>query len=327
MKTIILSCTVLLVLSSSLFANPVGYWRFDELSASPGAALNPVSSVNDASLNATTSGTPIYSSDVPGPRILDPLSGSIVDNAFSLDGTAASSRVNVANHALLNASTDFTVEFFLRLNGEPASYESFVQRIDTTHNTGAGGPGRNYRRWQVDFDHGNNLTSGFGEARSRFDTYDPSLVITDPIEGQTDYNRVAHGNHLFIDTDTGSNDINDYTAGDPSTQGDGLNDDPATWHHLAVTVSNNVVSLFMDYAPAAGSQLTLAGTFVHPDGQLRFGKLSSGTHGLFMDELRYSDSVLTPEQFLVAIPEPAVPALVLFGAMLLQFIHQRRNCA
>ena len=327
MKTIILSCTVLLILSASLCANPVGYWRFDEVTASPGAALNPVSSVNDASLNTTTSGTPIYSSDVPGPRILDPLSGSIVDNAFSLDGTAASSRVNVANHALLNASTDFTVEFFIRLNGEPGSYESFVQRIDTTHNTSTDNASRNYRRWQVDFDHGNNLTSGFGEARSRFDTYDPSLVVTDPVEGQTDFNRVAHGNHLFIDTDTGSNDVNDYTAGDPSTQGDGLNDDQVTWHHLAVTVSNNVVSLFMDYAPAAGSQLTLAGTFVHPDGQLRFGKLSNRPHGLFMDELRYSDSVLTPDQFLVAIPEPAVPALVLFGAMLLQCIHQGRERA
>ena len=324
MKTIILSCAVPLVLGSSLLANPVGYWRFDEVSASPGAALNPVSSVNDASLNTTTTGTPIYSSDVPGPRILDPLSGSIVDNAFSLDGTAASSRVNVANHALLNASTDFTVEFFIRLNGEPGSYESFVQRIDTTHNNSANDPGRNYRRWQVDFDHGNNLTTGFGEARSRFDTYDPSLVVTDPIEGQTDFNRVAHGNHLFIDTDTGSNDVNDYTAGDPSTQGDGLNDDQVTWHHLAVTVSNNVVSLFMDYAPAAGSQLTLAGTFVHPDGQFRFGKLSNRPHGLFMDELRYSDSVLTPDQFLVAIPEPSVPALVLLGAMLLQLSRQRR---
>ena len=155
MKTIILSWSALLVLSSSLLANPVGYWRFDEVTASAGAGLNPVSSVNDASLNTTTSGTPIYSSDVPGPRILDPVSGSIVDNAFSLDGTAGSSRVNVANHALLNASSDFTVEFFIRLNGEPGSYESFVQRIDTTHNTSTDNASRNYRRWQVDFDHGN----------------------------------------------------------------------------------------------------------------------------------------------------------------------------
>jgi len=311
-----LSLSILFGLSSTLLASPIGWWRFQEAGATDGATLSSATStVNTGTLDGNISGSPRYSSNVPGTAIYDPLSNSVYGNAFSVDGTAGGSRINVNNNALLNNPNAFTVEFFIRLVGEPGSYESFIQRLDTTHTTGSSDPTlRDYRRWQIDYDHGANGNQ-YGDIRSRWDLHDPALEVNNVGEGQTDYNSVIRGEQFFVDTATGSNNPGDYGAGDAALEGDGINDDPNSWHHVAITFDGiNRVEMFMDYQLGTGRNLN--GTYVHPDGQLRFGKLSNSGYGLFIDEVRYSDRVLAPTEFLIAIPEPSAGGLLFFGAIL-----------
>ncbi|MBT6168592.1 PEP-CTERM sorting domain-containing protein [Akkermansiaceae bacterium] len=83
------------------------------------------------------------------------------------------------------------------------------------------------------------------------------------------------------------------------------------------------VSLYLDYELAAIRTLvdTDDSGYVHPDAGIRFGKSGGGEYEMYVDEGRYSDNVLTPNQFLVAVnvPEPSSMALwILGGALLLR---------
>ena len=64
--------------------------------------------------------------------------------------------------------------------------------------------------------------------------------------------------------------------------------------------------------------------FVHPDALIEVGKGGGATYGTFIDEVRYSDGVLDPTQFLRAtsIPEPSTALLSLLGGLAL--LRRRR---
>ena len=78
----------ILSLKASIFANdPVGHWRFDSENSEVGAPITETTNfanpgTHDASLQG---GNPLFSSEVPGKKIYDPVSGEILENNFSLN--------------------------------------------------------------------------------------------------------------------------------------------------------------------------------------------------------------------------------------------------
>jgi|GEM_PF-6349164 len=54
-----------------------------------------------------------------------------------------------------------------------------------------------------------------------------------------------------------------------------------------------------------------------------FGKTSGTNYGLLIDEVRFSSGVLTPDQFLKIVPEPATALQLLVGAGVL-WLRRRR---
>jgi hypothetical protein len=290
-------------------ADTIGWWRFDDAAAVAGGNItNAPSVVNSPALTATVgSGTPKWTADVPGARIQDPVSGTIYENRFAMDATAASSKFNVPNHALLDTTNgSFTVEFFLKVLSEPPGYEAFVRRGGGVGNAASS----TVRRWQVDIDRSATRAS-FGRVRSRWDT---------PGVPPPDFNRVVLGERIYVDTATGSGNTNDYPAdgafADYGQFGDNTNDaSTALWYHVAITCDgpNKRVTIFHNYN--AGGSLVLNTNYLHPSAILEFGKLSASGYALALDEVRYSARVLSPGEMLRVVP-PDTNGFYTFGAKL-----------
>ncbi|MGJ8697318.1 MAG: LamG domain-containing protein [Verrucomicrobiaceae bacterium] len=89
-----------------------------------------------------------------------------------------------------------------------------------------------------------------------------------------------------------------------------------SWHHVAGTYDGNEIELFVD----GTSQGTLvAGTSAANTRELEFGRARNGGRffGGDLDEIRISDTVLSPSEFL-SVPEPSTSLLtVLFGLVTL----------
>ena len=86
------------------------------------------------------------------------------------------------------------------------------------------------------------------------------------------------------------------------------------------------MSFYLDYE-LSGSRTLVdedGSGYVHPDAGIRFGKTGNSEYEMYVDEGRYSDSVLTPDHFLVAVnvPEPSTTALWFLGGALL--LRRRR---
>ena len=303
-----------MALLGSASAGTVGLWRFDEDTAAAGGSVAAaVNEANPGILNAqVNAGTPLYSDDVPAAEIYDPVNDVTYANGFSLDASGSNANLSILNDVSLDSS--FTVEFFIKLSGEPASYESFLRRQEFVD-----------LNWQIDFDHGANQI--FGRIRSRWDT--PAGGVSDGVSDATDENSNfvlgpggnASAPKLYIDTgakDTIGADVGPQNTGDPADyvysavsintfdtdvalQGDGIND-VDEWHHVAMSFDETTgeIKIYFDYLLA--QTRTLADTegngYTHPVANIVFGKLSGGSYGLLMDELRYSGDILTPGSFL-----------------------------
>lgn len=302
-------------------ADTIGWWRMDDAGASGGAPIaTTASEVNSPTLDGAGFGNASYGTDVPGAFIFDPMAGDYRANQFSLDASTNNAQVRIANNALLDPAApnaSFTIEMFIKLVGEPGSYDSFVSRVQNgpTNDTTTVS---DRRGWQLDFDHGTG-TNAYGEIRSRWDT---------PGDPPLDFNRVVSGRPLFVDTAGGTGNPADYTNADPFLEGDGTNDlSSLLWHHIALTfnASNQVLTIWTDYSQ--GSSQTLVDTYQHPAASLIFGKLSNAGYGLFFDEVRYSSGVLGPDQFLVAtgIPEPSGLGVIMAGLAACVFLRFRRR--
>ena len=311
MKRSLLLLTVLIFTSHG---DTLGLWRFEEDVAAEGQpVITAVNEVDPGPLDATnTSGNPVYSADVPAAEIFDPVANATFENRLSLDVTAANSQLQVLNSAIFD--TSFTIEFFVKYVGQPGSYESIFRR-------------RQFRDlgWQIDFDHGANLE--FGKPRSRWDT--PAGAPDDTAENGVDENvnfvlkPQGQSDSTKIYIDTGAKDINGADIGDQNTgvgtdyvydvnsgnpndadiavQGDGTND-LAKWHHIAVSFDQEAQEIKFYFNYRLGQARTLSDSegdgYTHPAADLFFGKLSGNGGALFMDELRFSNSILTPGEFL-----------------------------
>ncbi|NCD22139.1 MAG: PEP-CTERM sorting domain-containing protein [Spartobacteria bacterium] len=91
------------------------------------------------------------------------------------------------------------------------------------------------------------------------------------------------------------------------------------WQHVALVMQPTEYSIYinglMQYSggiPPAGQ-----GNYFFPGTDNTGDRTIGGNYGTFrgyLDEFRISDTALTPDQFLCAIPEPSTPGLMLLGA-------------
>lgn len=296
-------------------ADVAAWWRFEShtsgatvIPGTAGATIANAPSVTNPAIALATSVTANaakYSTDLPGVRILDPITGSVYDNTFSFDATLANARFSAPHNAIYNTSS-FTIEFFIKLSGEPTGFDSFLRRIVDGPNTD-NSTASDRHACQVDFDHG-TANTGFGKIRSRWDTIGISPA---PL----DNNRVTAGNYIFVDTPGGDGNFNNYgAAADVYTLGDQANDTASNiWHHVAVTydAAANRATIYTDYV--AGGTLVLNNVWSHPAANLDFGKFSgtnmpapaSAPWALRMDEVRYTGRVLAPAEMLKVVAADA----------------------
>jgi hypothetical protein len=293
-----------------------GWWRFENqdsgvgvnaatMTTAPSVVNNPTLKGNQATANAAK-----FSNDVPGARILDPMTGAVYQNDFSMDSTTNGARMNVANNTLLD-SPSFTMEFFIKLTGEPTGYDLFARRQFNGPNADSA-TSSDLRSWQIDFNHDAGIT--FGRIRSRWDTPGTTVAPAVPF----DFNRAISGNHIFVDNPSGDGNFNNYGAPLPAdvySVGDQTNDAPSNvWRHVALTFDAGAkrATIFTDYVAVAN--MVLNGSVGSPAADLSFGKFSttnmvapaSAPWTVKMDEVRYSNRVLTAAEMLrVAAPDAA----------------------
>lgn len=314
MKTHTSLTVLVLALAAQTQAGTVGLWRFDESSAATGAAItNAENAASPGTLDAAPNGgAPLYSDDVPFPEIFDPVANETYTNSFSFDASGGDARFLTPNDASLDSS--FTVEFFVKMTGEPASYESIFDRFEFSDLV-----------WKIDFDHGAN--QAYGRLRTRWDTPAgaPDNVAEAGVDENVNFVVGPQGNvtapKVFIDTgakDATGADVGPQNTGNPNDyiydaaslnpnetdvalQGDGIND-VSDWHHVAMSFDETTgeIKFYFDYALTQTRTLadTEADGYTHPAVGLRFGKLSATGYGLLLDEVRYSDEVLTTSNFL-----------------------------
>ena len=291
MKPLALFSTALaLLLAPALSATPIGYWSFDDGAvASPAGTL--VTEVNAPTLNGAGSGNgtgaaPVFSAQLPGLAIIDGLGGPLVNpvNATSLEFNNPDLPGNPNGNAgsLVTVTDPGGAGSLLK----PASFtmEGFV-RIDLTASFftifSKGRADAGGSTWMLDSD-------GGGRLRARFDT-------------QT--------------LGTGSGAGFNQSFGTTAVLNDG------NWHHVALTYNGatRAMDLFFDYSDVGGG--TATNPLVYDNTALRFGTLGGGrAFDGWMDEVRLSDTVLTPNQFLrtTLVPEPSSAALLLLGALALR---------
>lgn len=169
------------------------------------------------------------------------------------------------------------------------------------------------------------LASDPGEAV--FDVADFTIEMFIKVDTVVVNNRsfVTHGGG-FTDTDgwmlRSVNDSDNYWSGTIvgsnvwSNNSSNIIED-GEWHHLAFVVKtseagSNFANLYLDYTQIATKTSGLDN--YSADVNAAFNIFASGYTG-FADEVRFSSSALTPDDFLVAIPEPGTLFLVLLGAV------------
>jgi|GEM_PF-5934835 len=233
------SSTAALVLVGVIFctlttskAATIGYWRLEN---------DATNSVVANGLNGTVNGGSFTSLDTAGPMIFDPVSGQTYTNNSSYDASGANARtISIADNALFTQSS-FTWEMYIKVVGQPASYDSFLTNRQTVKVDGVDLA----RGYQMDFD--GNIGVGntsFGRLRSRFDI--PLTSTTSPNPNQ---NQVASFTGGYL-----------YTDDDGPGGGDVFNND-TSWHHIALTYDGTAIRVYLD--GVGGSSRTLVGTLAH----------------------------------------------------------------
>ena len=120
------------------------------------------------------------------------------------------------------------------------------------------------------------------------------------------------------DVGVGGNSIDVITASAPDDTG---------WHHLAFTYDGTNVKTYVDYNIADTTAPTYYNGRVFTGyTYMQVGWSNAGAPDYYhlgdLDELRFSDTVLAPSEFLGAVPEPATIALMTIGGA---FLARRRK--
>jgi len=287
----------------------IAYYQFDDAPAGTTATTLVDSSGNGLNGIAENSGggsvSPVHSSPVPGPAIRSGLTGPYLNvynttslrftNTGGLNSNVGSRvRVNDLGGALMKPQ-DFTIEGFLLIDGT-VNFPTLVgkSRADAGGASWIADTGPN-QLLRVRSDHQilgtGGSTAGFNQG---FSSSGPSLA-----DGQW---------HHFAVT---------FRAGDPSGVGD---------------ATAGRFTLFIDYQQVGTGLLNdgndpdslLDSFLVYDNSPLYIGSLSGGrAFDGWIDEIRWTASVLTPDQFLYAIPEPSRPLLL--SCFLLPLLARRRR--
>lgn len=269
----------------------LGYWRFDDGGASNGSVILVANDSSSNGFDATPSGSGggTYSSDIPGSIIFDPLANAARNNQFSMDVSASNRRLSVPNNSDFN--TSFTIEMFIKIDGEPSGYNSFLRRNAASNS-----------RWQIDFDHA--ARGAFGRIRSRLDT--PDGDNTNFVLGPTGGSSIPSEQRIWVDTDSGNGLVSSYN--DPSDwalDGNGVNDRPG-WHHVALSLDEDTrtVKFYYDYELMQTRTLVDndGSGYVHPSSVIEFGKFG-GSYDVLIDEVRYTGRTLDEDEFLQVVED------------------------
>lgn len=277
----------LLALDSEIDTGNVnGYWRMEDGPAGQ-AIATAVSEVNNSLMQGTGSGngTLVFSDDVPGSQILDPLTGEISANSTSMySGGDSYISVDDDTAMVLHEPASFTIEAFAKVSDDTGNYSEIIQK-----------PRSGGFTWQFDL---------------RGDS-----------DGDGDYDRLA----MRVDSNDGDNgSVNQhYTGSHPEailTDGAwhhiaATYNEPTRTFTMFVdyeevgqfTLSNNGVLQY------DGSELRLGG-------QSNTSSLIGN-----LDEVRLSRVVLGPDQFLRVVPEPGALVLALSGLGLLLATRRRKR--
>lgn len=303
---------LLCVAQLSASASTVLYYQLD------GNAGTSASSISDSGTNNLTGSAaayggggataPVYSSNTVGPTIVDGIGGAVLNanNTTSLKfdnpgvtggnySTGAGGRVTLASSALLEPAS-FTIEAFIKVEDQ-IQFASLIGKERPSGST-----------WLLDTNPIGAVGSGEPEStrlRGRFD-------------------------HQIVGQGSGSGGFNQsFNAGPDGTisASPGLGDG---WHHVAMTfdTADKTVDLYMDYLWVGGGTLSELGVkdLVYEGGSFFIGG-GGGGRGFdgWIDEVRYSDTVLTTDEFLRVTPEPGRAMLLLLGATAVLFRRRRQG--
>ncbi|QNN24269.1 LamG domain-containing protein [Planctomycetales bacterium ZRK34] len=276
-------------LTASVDAATIGYWQFDDLA--PGnAASTLVTQSNSPDLDGTASASgggssvkPDHVADVANLLISDGVGGPILHSNDSSLRFYNAGGINSTIGSLVSVQDPVSNNNLLEPSGD-FTVEGFVKiNSHINYATLIGKERSGGTSWVID-------TGGSGTLRMRADTQDG----------------------------TSPGKFNDEL-------GSSFNLEDGEWHHFAMTydASERRITLFGDHSQVASKVLVDGGSIQFDDSPLRIGDLSGGRAlDGWLDEIRYSDSLLTSDQFLRAIPTPAaLPA----GLGLLGLAAMRRR--
>jgi len=271
-------------LTISSHAAALLYWEAD------GNTNNSVA--GGAALNGTASGwngtavsgtgAPTYSSSVPGTIITAGVGGAVVNGANT-------SSFSFVNPALAGGTKTSTVGGIVTTSGTTLQLQSFTAEAFVKTSSAA--------EYATIF----NLSNSIGVSW---------MLDTNGDASQLDKLR------LRTDTTLGTN----KNANSGGSMNMAITND--AWHHVAVTYSAGLFSVYLDY--------NLVITAFDPAGDVRYdanstfnvgGGSGRAFNGL-IDEVRFSDTVLSSNDFLRAIPEPSAALLGALG--LLGLLRRRR---
>ena len=288
------AASLLLLLPATGSAATVAYWSFDD-GAPPSAATTLTTEFNSPALNGTGTGhsggsAPLFSSAVRAPEILASGSGPLLNTsntaALYFTNPGLPGNPNSASASIVSIADGTGAGSILKLTN--FTIEGFIRFEDFANFTAIFTKNRadtGGSSWMLD-------TNDAGNLRARFDTQ--------PI-GQT--------------SGSGWNQSFSTTAQINNGQ----------WHHVALTyaAATRKVDLYMDYVRVGGGTATNA--LVYDDNALRLGG-SGGGRGFdgWMDEVRLSDTALTPAEFIAVVPEPTSALCLLSGATVALLFRRRR---
>ncbi|MBI1367570.1 MAG: PEP-CTERM sorting domain-containing protein [Planctomycetes bacterium] len=302
-RSIAIAVTLALVLSLASLgrASTVGYWTFDDKAPGNNAGTL-VSEVNSPTMdatahaNGTTGALPVHDASVPLAFVRDGVNGTIINAAdsaslkfnnpdapFPIDGGfSGSSNGGYANVADPGGN-------FFNITGS-FTVEGFVRIESNVNFATLVGKARNGNNssWEID-------TNNTGKLRVRVDS-----------------------NTVYPDAGSGDGAFNQSITSNFNLE-DGL------WHHFAMTynASTRTVTLFGDYTQVGSAVLSDSGVMHFDSNSLFFGA-NAGGRALdgWLDEVRISDTLLTPNQFLTIVPEPT--SFAMLGVSGLALMRRRR---